>query len=71
MEPGVDRTPFTGPDGETRFYEYIFVPVLAANGEVEAVVGSTRDITEQQKSEERERASQEQLRETRVSKAWE
>jgi PAS domain S-box-containing protein len=59
-----DRTPFTGPDGETRFYEYIFVPVLAANGEVEAVVGSTRDITEQQKSEERERASQEQLRES-------
>ena len=27
-QPVRDRTEFTGPTGETRFYEYIFVPVL-------------------------------------------
>ena len=61
-QPLRDRTPFTGPTGETRFYEYIFVPVLASN-RVEAVTGSTRDITEQRRFEEQERESQEQLRE--------
>ncbi len=29
-----------------RVYDYIFVPVLDANGEVEVVAGTTRDITE-------------------------
>jgi len=47
-----DQTPFTGPDGETRSYEYIFVPVFASDGRVEAVAGSTRDITERIKVEE-------------------
>ena len=47
-----DQTPFTGPAGETRYYEYIFVPVLAANGRVEVVAGSTRDVTERKKAEE-------------------
>ncbi len=61
-QPLRDRTPFTGPTGETRFYEYIFVPVIDAN-QVEAVTGSTRDITEQKRFEEKERESQEQLRE--------
>jgi PAS domain S-box-containing protein len=42
-----DQTEFTGPTAETRFYEYIFVPVLDATGRVRAVAGSTRDITEQ------------------------
>ena len=42
-----DRTPYTGATGETRYYEYIFVPVLDENGNVEAVAGSTRDVTEQ------------------------
>jgi two-component system cell cycle sensor histidine kinase/response regulator CckA len=58
-----DTTPYTGAAGEERLYEYIFVPVLSANGEVEAVAGSTRDITEQRLSEERERERQEQFRE--------
>ena len=40
-----DETPFTSAFG-TRDYEYIFVPVFGVNGEVEAVAGSTRDITE-------------------------
>jgi PAS domain S-box-containing protein len=46
-QPLRDRTDFTGPTGETRYYEYIFVPVLDAIGRVRAVAGSTRDITEQ------------------------
>ncbi len=46
-QPLRDRTDFTGPTGETRYYEYIFVPVLDATGRVRAVAGSTRDITEQ------------------------
>jgi PAS domain S-box-containing protein len=36
--------------GTPRHYEYIFVPVLAADGSVEAVAGSTRDVTERQHS---------------------
>ncbi len=46
-QPVRDQTPFTGPTGETRHYDYIFVPVFDAQGRVEAVAGSTRDITEQ------------------------
>jgi PAS domain S-box-containing protein len=45
-----DQTPFTAPTGETRYYDYIFAPVLDANGYVEAVAGSTRDITEQNRA---------------------
>jgi PAS domain S-box-containing protein len=41
-----DTTPFTLQTGETRHYEYIFVPIFAETGEVRAVAGSTRDITE-------------------------
>ena len=57
-EPVRDHTPFTGPTGETREYEYIFVPVLAANGQVEAVAGSTRDVTQRKQAEEQERQQQ-------------
>lgn len=35
-----------------RIYDYIFVPVLDEKGEVEAVAGTTRDITEIKKAEE-------------------
>ena len=45
------ETPYTGALGE-RFYEYIFVPLLKTDGGVEAVVGSTRDITERKRTEE-------------------
>ena len=62
-QPLRDRTPYTGAAGEQRYYEYIFVPVLGAKGEVEAVTGSTRDITEQSLSEERDRERKEQIRE--------
>jgi PAS domain S-box-containing protein len=50
-QPVKDETPYSSAVGE-RQYEYIFVPVLGANGEVEAVAGSTRDITERKRAEE-------------------
>lgn len=46
-----DESPYTSVLG-TRSYEYIFVPVVGTNGEVEAVAGSTRDITERKRNEE-------------------
>ena len=54
--------PFTGTHG-TRIYEYIFVPVLDSCGEVEAVAGYTRDVTDRKRvedcaHEERERYRQ-------------
>jgi PAS domain S-box-containing protein len=56
-----DQTPFTGPTGETGYYEYIFVPIIAAAGQVESVAGSTRDVTERTKAEENLRRSEERL----------
>ncbi len=38
------EAPFRGADGE-RIHDYIFVPVLGADGEVEAIAGTTRDVT--------------------------
>ncbi len=43
--------PFTGTGGR-RVYDYIFAPVFGANGEVVAVAGTTRDITERQAAEQ-------------------
>ena len=60
-KPVRDYTPFTGVTGETREYEYIFVPVFTAGGAVEAVAGSTRDVTEHKRAEEQERERQAQL----------
>ncbi len=52
------EVPFSGTSGR-RHYDYIFVPVFGAHGEVEAVAGTTRDVTERREAEERLRASQE------------
>ena len=46
-----DITPYTSSSGSEGFYEYIFNPVLAADGQVEMVAGSTRDITEYKRQE--------------------
>ena len=46
-----DETPYTSPTGVVGYYEYIFSPVIAADGTVEAVAGSTRDITERKRTE--------------------
>ena len=46
-----DETPYTSPDGRPGFYEYIFTPVFAKDGTVEAVAGSTRDISRRKRVE--------------------
>ncbi|WP_246523586.1 PAS domain S-box protein [Gemmata palustris] len=45
------EVPFNGTNGR-RIYDYIFVPVIGAQGEVEAVAGTTRDVTERQAMEQ-------------------
>ena len=50
-QPVRDETPYTSAAGE-RQYEYIFVPVVGAGGAVEAVAGSTRDVTDRKRMEE-------------------
>src|SRR6202041_3002794 len=47
---------FTGTFGH-RDYDYLMVPVLGADGEVVAVAGTTRDITERKQMEESLRES--------------
>ena len=41
------------PDGIERHYEYIFTPVFNDSGVVQAVTGTSREITERRKAEER------------------
>jgi PAS domain S-box-containing protein len=43
--------PFTGTNGR-RIYDYIFAPVFNAAGEVVAVAGTTRDVTERHAAEQ-------------------
>jgi PAS domain S-box-containing protein len=50
-QPIRGEVPFTGAQGR-RIYDYIFVPVLGVNGEVEAVAGTTRDVTERKQMED-------------------
>lgn len=45
------EVPFTGTNG-TRIYDYIFAPVLGARGEVVAIAGTTRDVTDRQAAEQ-------------------
>ena len=45
------EVPFTGTGGR-RIYDYIFVPVLGPGGEVVAVAGTTRDVTERKEAEQ-------------------
>lgn len=52
------EVPFTGTKGR-RQYDYIFVPVIGADGEVEAVAGTTRDVTDRVETERRLRESEE------------
>ncbi len=57
-----DETLFTGGAGMPGSYEYIFRPILDGDGSVEAVAGSTRDVTERRKVEESLRASEHRFR---------
>ncbi|RYF40750.1 MAG: PAS domain S-box protein, partial [Comamonadaceae bacterium] len=52
--------PFTGTNGR-RIYDYIFAPVLGPDGEVVAVAGTTRDITDRQAAEQAIRDQAERL----------
>jgi PAS domain S-box-containing protein len=47
-----DETPYQSPTGTGGYYEYIFSPIFAADGSVEAVAGTTRDITARKRIEE-------------------
>ena len=53
--------PFSGTHGR-RIYDYIFVPVLDADGNVEAIAGTTRDVTDRTIAEEKIRDSEARLR---------
>ena len=44
--------PFPHKDKGTRIYDYIFTPVIGLDGEVEAIAGSTRDVTERNQHEQ-------------------
>ncbi|MEO8605045.1 MAG: PAS domain-containing protein [bacterium] len=46
-----DETPYTSPTGSGGYYEYIFSPVFAADGSVEVVAGSTRDVSARKHAE--------------------
>ena len=50
-QPIRGEVPFTGTFGR-RIYDYIFVPVLGPDGAVEAIAGTTRDVTERKHMEE-------------------
>ena len=49
-QPVRGEVPFNGAFGR-RYYDYLLVPVIGASGEVEAVAGTTRDVTERKQME--------------------
>jgi len=49
-QPLRGEVPFNGAFGR-RYYDYLLVPVIGATGEVEAVAGTTRDVTERKQLE--------------------
>jgi len=49
-QPVRGEVPFNGAFGR-RYYDYLLVPVIGASGEVEAVAGTTRDVTERKQLE--------------------
>lgn len=59
-QPIRDEVPFVGAEG-LRIYDYIFVPVFGADGEVEAIAGTTRDVTERKQMEQELQTRAEEL----------
>jgi PAS domain S-box-containing protein len=57
------EVPFTGTHGR-RIYDYIFAPVLGPEGNVVAVAGTTRDVTERQAADRSLREQAERLAES-------
>ncbi len=56
------EVPFAGTFGR-RIYDYIFVPVFGDGGEVEAVAGTTRDVTDRKRMEDELRRAAAELAE--------
>jgi PAS domain S-box-containing protein len=50
-QPVRGEAPFSGANGR-RIYDYIFVPVIGSDGKVEAVAGTTRDVTDMAEARE-------------------
>ena len=46
-----DQTAYTSPTGAREFHEFIFNPVFGDDGEVDFIIGSSRDISEHKKLE--------------------
>ncbi|WP_436344664.1 ATP-binding protein [Natronorubrum sp. FCH18a] len=61
-EPIRGEVAFQHAERGRRIYDYIFAPVLNDEGEVEAVAGTTRDITERKEAEEALQESEERFR---------
>lgn len=57
-----DETHFTSPAGKSYIFEYIFSPLIAEDGSVEIVAGTTRDVTERRHIEQKARESEESSR---------
>jgi PAS domain S-box-containing protein len=57
----INHTPFTGANGETRVYEYIFSPVLANDRSLEEVTCTARDVTDRERMEKALAASEARL----------
>jgi PAS domain S-box-containing protein len=61
-QPIKGEVPFRAPKtGIYGVYEYIFTPVFGADGAVETIAGTTRDVTERKQAEEAVRDAQERL----------
>jgi len=60
--------PFSGTNGR-RIYDYIFVPVIGPGVEVEALTGTTRDITQRKQTEDALRQSEQRFR-ALVNATW-
>ena len=59
-QPVRGDVPFNGTNGR-RIYDYLLMPVIGPDGEVEAVAGTTRDVTDRKQHEEARRRSEERL----------
>src|SRR5260221_13534523 len=51
-QPVRGGTAFTGASGISGIYGYIFTPVLGPDGEVESIIGISRNITDRKRAEE-------------------
>ena len=56
------EVPYTSPTGVFGVYEYIFTPVFGADGEVEVIAGTTRDVTARKAAETALQASEARFR---------